>query len=133
MITASDVLGAAFDEMGGPFGWDGLSDCSVTACDAWHKLTGLDLMRGLRGRYTTRLEAMALVRSRGGFVQMWRSQAASLGLLEGAEAPGAIGVIRVDGARYRVLGLCMRPGLWVAKSLTGAAVRPATVEACWNA
>ncbi|WP_226559634.1 DUF6950 family protein [Salipiger thiooxidans] len=133
MISAADVLDAAFDEMGGPFGWEGQSDCSATACAAWRRLTGIDLMAGLRGLYASRAEALALIRSRGGFTPMWRLQAASWGLREGREATGAIGVIHVDGERYRVLGLCMRPGLWVAKSLTGAAVRPATVEACWNA
>ncbi|MCA0848344.1 DUF6950 family protein [Salipiger thiooxidans] len=133
MITASDVLDAAFDEMGGPFGWEGQSDCSATACAAWRRLTGIDLMAGLRGLYASRAEAMALIRSRGGFTSMWRLQAASWGLIGGREVTGAIGVIRVEGADYLVLGLCMRPGLWVAKSRTGAAVRPATVEVCWNA
>ena len=132
MIAAADVLDAAFDEMGGPFGWEGQSDCSATACAAWRRLTGIDLMAGLRGLYASRSEAVALIRSRGGFGPMWRAQAAARGLREGREAVGAIGVIRVSGADYLVLGLCMRPGLWVAKSRTGAAVRPATVEVCWN-
>ncbi|WP_353472319.1 hypothetical protein PVT71_13590 [Salipiger sp. H15] len=133
VITAEEVVAAAFDAMAGPFGWDGASDCSATACAAFETLTGLDLMRGLRGAYGTQAEALALIRARGGFLALWSAQAALCGLAAGAPETGAIGVIRTETMAGRALGLCVRPGLWAAKSPKGAALTPAIMERCWNA
>ncbi|WP_372836797.1 DUF6950 family protein [Puniceibacterium confluentis] len=133
MITAEDVVNAATDAMGGPFGWEGASDCSVTACDAFLSLTGIDFGAGLRGTYSTRAEALALIRARGGFLAMWRAQAVRCGLVPGAEQSGSIGVVSADGVTFRTLGLCVRPGLWAAKSQSGLSFCPANVEQFWNA
>lgn len=121
------------DAMGGPFRWDGTGDCSVTACAAFQRLTGLDLMQGLRGAYTTQAEALAVIRARGGFLALWGAQAAVCGLSECEPTTGAIGVIHTENMVGRSLGLCVRPGLWAAKSPIGAALTPAKLERCWNA
>jgi hypothetical protein len=133
MILPSDVIDAAFHAMGMPFAWSGDQDCCASACAAFERITGRDLMLGLRGTYDDRRSAIALIRARGGFLSLWEGQARLAGLGERVEATGCIGVIRVQGARWRVLGLCVEPGLWAAKSAAGVALVRAEVERCWNA
>lgn len=131
LITPDDAVGAALDAMAGPFGWKGAADCGATACAAFQALTGVDLMRGLRGRYVDRRGAMAIIRAAGGFVALWHGQARGAGISPGPECCGSIGIIRPQNAR--VLGLCVEPGLWAAKAMRGAMFCEVDSEVCWNA
>jgi len=129
-ITPDAAFEAAAEAMAGRFGWEGASDCSVTACAAFEALTGLDLMVGLRGQYHDRRSALALIRARGGFTPMWQSQARAAGLISAGERPGALGIIC---PRWRVLALCIEPGLWAAKARRGLILTRINSESCWNA
>ena len=133
VITAEEVVAAAFDAMDGPFDWGGAADCSATACAAFQRLTGIDLLFDLHGAYSNQSEALSLIKRRGGFLKAWTDQMALCGLSECEPETGAIGVIHTENMVGRSLGLCVRPGLWVAKSQKGAAMTPAKVERCWNA
>ena len=130
-ITPDDAAGAALVAMSGPFGWEGASDCSATACAAFYELTGVDLMAGLRGQYHDKPSAIRLIRSSGGFRALWTIEARRVGLHVCRETAGAIGIIKYQSTR--VLALCVEPGFWAAKSLNGAVFCRTKSEICWNA
>ena len=80
--TADMVMDLVMDAMDGPFVW-GRSDCCTCACDVFKALHGIDPMASMRGRYTTKTEAYRLIKSQGGWVEMFKTLAAESGLILG--------------------------------------------------
>ena len=132
MIQPAEVIGAAFDVMSGPWEW-GRSDCLASACAGFRQLTGVDLFAEMRGTYSSRAGSARIIRQRGGLVPMCEARAREFGLRSGGEETGDIGIVAFPGMSWTVLALCVRPGLWVARTRTGAAVHRATMVRCWRA
>lgn len=126
-VTPDAVRAAALEIMARRWVW-GVSDCSAAACDVFARLHGVDPLAPLRGRYRTAAEARA---AQGpDWAVVCRGLAARAGLVEGAEVPGALGLIR--HAEGLALAVCIRPGLWAAKTLGGVAEVQAEAECCWS-
>lgn len=127
-VTPAAVRAAALDIMTARRWVWGVSDCSAAACDVFARLHGVDPLAPLRGRYRTAAEARA---AQGpDWAAVCRALAARAGLVERAEVPGALGLIRqAEGA---ALAVCIRPGLWVAKTPGGLTELTVEAECCWS-
>lgn len=115
----------------GPLDW-GLRDCCTCACDVWLALGRPDPMAPLRGRYASQAEAVALIRSLGGWETMVRGLAARAGLRPGSGAAGEIGLVRVSectGTGF-ALALSLGPRRWAVKAGGGYRTYP-SVEQAW--
>jgi hypothetical protein len=124
------ILAHAIEVMERPWKW-GEADCCTAACDVFMRLTGIDPMASLRGVYTTRAGAVAMIRSLGGFEQMADTLAARAGLTATNGAPGDIAVGRLLDGRH-VLTIGVAPGVFVGKSPSGMATVP-HVTRCYRA
>ena len=114
---ASLILGHVLEVMDRPWKW-GEADCCTAACDVFHRLTGIDPMANLRGRYRTAIGARRMIRNFGGMAALASTQATRYGLHElAAPVPGAIGVVDTDAGD--VLAVCISPGVWAAKTTHG--------------
>jgi hypothetical protein len=112
----------------GPLEW-GVRDCCTCPCDALVAMGGPDAMAPLRGRYSTGPEAVALIRSLGGWRRMTAWLADQAGLRAGVGAAGEIGLVRAPectGTGY-ALALCLTPGRWAVKAGTGYTTVPRAV------
>jgi hypothetical protein len=104
----------------GPIVW-GARDCCTSPCDVWLALGLPDAMAPLRGRYSSRDEAVALIRSMGGWRRMTADLARQAGLRPGTGAAGEIGLVRAPectGTGY-ALALSLGPYLWAVKTADG--------------
>lgn len=118
-MVIEDVVAEAVDAvMHGPWVW-GLADCCTSACDVFQRLHGIDPMAPLRGRYATAAEALALIRSFGGWRRMFRTLGAGAGLRPGVGAAGEIGLVR-EGGRFS-LAIGIGHGMWAGRTDGGYA------------
>lgn len=127
-VTPDAVRAAALDIMTARRWVWGVSDCSAAACDVFARLHGVDPLAPLRGRYRTAAAARAA--QGADWLAVCRALAGRAGLVEGAEVPGALGLIR--HAEGLALAVCVRPGVWVAKTPGGLAEVRAEAECCWS-
>jgi hypothetical protein len=128
---AGVVVGHVLDVMDRPWQW-GEADCCTAACDVFLRLTDIDPMAALRGRYRTRGQAYAVIRDMGGFEAMADTLAAQAGLTAVADGqPGDIGVGILPGGR-RALVVCIAPGRYAGKTQTGFTTI-ADVARCYHA
>ena len=72
-------------------------------------------MACLRGKYSTKIGAMRKINSYGGFIPMSKALADLYGLKECEPKMGAI------GADEQSLLICVKPKLWLGKTLHGIA------------
>lgn len=131
VVTGSEVLRQAGYVMDARFIWS-KRDCCTAACDLFYRLHGLDPMASLRGAYTTRREAEAIISQSGGLVRLARGLAAKSGLQAippDAAEPGDIGVI--DNAELRALVISIGYGAWVGKAPRGRAIVLEGIEGAW--
>lgn len=109
----------------------GEADCCTAACDVFQRLTGIDPMAPLRGRYDSWDSAHALIKEMGGFEAMTDTLAAEAGLVQSDGRPGDIGVV-FGQANGFALGICLKPGAWAGKSISGFRTLPGFLR-CWHA
>lgn len=109
--------------MGQPFAW-GVSDCGTAACDVFERLHRVDPMRPVRGRYSTREEALALIAAAGGWQAFVTDLCERAGLRPGTGAAGELGVTAESCV------ICAVPGVWLGKSVRGLTT-VYRVEASW--
>ena len=86
-----------------PFEW-GVSDCCTSACDVFQRLHGVDPMAPLRGRYSSRDEALALIRARGGWRRMFAALADVAELSGGEGAEGEIALVKAEAGFTLAVG-----------------------------
>lgn len=103
---------AVLDVFQGPFVW-GSGDCCTSACDVFARLHGVDPMGPLRGRYSTRAGALALIRDWGGWRRMTARLAGIAGLGPGRGAAGELGLIRLRDGFALAVGL--GDGQWAGR------------------
>lgn len=127
-VTPDAVRAAALDIMTARRWVWGVSDCSAAACDVFARLHGVDPLAPVRGSYASEAEARAV--QGDDWPEVCAGLAARAGLVEGPEASGSIGLIR--HAAGLALAVCIRPGLWAAKSMRGLAVVRARAVRCWS-
>ena len=106
------VMAVALDVMDRPWEW-GEADCCTSVCDVFFRLYGIDPMACLRGKYSTKLGAIRKINSYGGFIPMSKVLADQHDLHECEPKVGAIGAI--DSS----LLICVKPDLWLGKTLHG--------------
>lgn len=112
-----------------PHEW-GAFDCCTVPADLFLQRFGVDVMQGLRGRYSTARGALKLVRACGGFAEMAATQAAVSGLRSGCAQAHEIGFAAPQdlplGLAQHVPGGALafspEPGRWWVKTLQGAVV-----------
>lgn len=126
-VTPDAVRAAALEAMTARWVW-GESDCAASACAAFARLFGVDPLAPLRGLYRTAGEAAA---AQGpDWPAVCAAMAEAAGLVEGPEQTGALGLIpHPNGAS---VAICIRPGLWAAKTLGGLAEVRVEAERCWS-
>ncbi|MCA2014376.1 hypothetical protein LCM17_22995 [Cereibacter sphaeroides] len=127
-MTEGVVAEAVDAVMHGPWVW-GAADCCTSACDVFQRLHGIDPMAPLRGRYASEAEALALVRSFGGWRRMFRTLAAAAGLKPGVGAPGEVGLVRETGYS---LAIGIGGGMWAGRIDGGYATTDKMVMSCRN-
>ena len=127
-------MAAVISAMDTPMQW-GQSDCCAAACTVFHTLHGVDPMENVRGRYKSAAEASNIVDPWGGLLPYAEHLAESCGLVAGIGETGEIGVScggRAIGFGGRCLLICVKPGVWAAKTRRGfATVRE--VDRSWRA
>lgn len=124
------VMALCMDVMDRPWRW-GAADCCTAACDVFLRMHGVDPMRSLRGRYSTRLGAMRHIMRAGGWLAMGDDLAARAGLVHVQTGqPGDIGIIR-DACGVLALGICTERG-WAGKNDTGMSLGVKEMRA-WRA
>lgn len=106
------VTQIALEVMARPWRW-GEADCCTSACDVFNILHGLDPMAEYRGRYDSQASALRIIARHGGMIGLVETLAERVGLVACAPRAGAI------GATDKSLLVCVRPGLWLGKTLHG--------------
>lgn len=139
-LTPEAVLAEVDRIMSEPWSW-GLSDCSASACDVFAALHGVDPLAPVRGSYGSPIGAIRLIQRWGGFAEMANALAVSAGLQIGQGAPGEIGLSMPGAASWpdgaarglenRCLLICVQPGHWAGKTMTGYAII-SNAERCWR-
>lgn len=132
-LTPKAVMAEVDRIMSMPWKWD-VADCCTSACDVFHALHGIDPMASVRG-YGDAMGAARLIRSYGGFVAMASALASGSGLAVSDGRTGDIGVSSVgvaEGPERRSLLICVQPGVWAGKTITGYAIIK-NAERCWHA
>lgn len=117
---------------GGEGGFRG-HDCTLWAANWAHALTGIDPADDLRGTYSTREDAEAIVKGAGGFVRlMWRRLAdpgRGWNTTEKAR-DGVIGVVVLPAIRFE--GPAIRyGGRWLVADPSGIVALPGRTQAIW--
>lgn len=115
-IAADDVFASVASMMSRPFVW-GPADCCTAVCDVFFRLHGFDPMAPARPLYSDAISAMRLVKSHGGMAGLLDHFAVRAGLVPGH----AIGGISLSADENSLL-ICIEPGLWAGKTLTGFAL-----------
>lgn len=100
----------------------GEADCCTSACDVFQRLHGIDPMAPLRGAYSSRAEADALIQQNGGLEPLVALLTARAGLHEGVGGEGELGV-----GETRCLLIGVGHG-WVAKTANGFCTMPRAVR-----
>ncbi len=100
-----------------PLEW-AVADCCISAADVFDLLHGVDPMASFRGRYTSRKQAIEIIKSEGGLFRLCQKMADETGLQSGPEQTGAIGISHKTN-RGRTLLICIQPGAWAGKTSTG--------------
>lgn len=133
-VTSEQVLSALDARMSRMFKWE-IRDCLTAASDAFLDLTGIDVAAPVRGKYSNLESARSIIDFVGGFPSLAEWLAEEAGLVPGDERPGSFGLSKA-GMTQDELGycfcICIRPGLWAAKTLRGYC-HAASVERFWNA
>ena len=112
------ILHAVLDVMDRPWQW-GTYDCCTAASEVFYRLTGIDPSADLRGTYSTRREAMRIIRNYGDFLEMTDALAAKAGLTPtDTPAPGYMTVCKMP-AGHLAMTICLAPNRFVGKTLTG--------------
>lgn len=116
-ITPAQVFGAVDQVMSRPFHW-GESDCCTAVWEVFARLHGADALIGVdRPCYADKRAARRLLHARGGLEGMCLHYAAQMGLVAG-HATGGIAI----SADHKSLFICIQPGLWAGKTVTGFAL-----------
>lgn len=114
------MLHVVADEMCGVFEW-AQSDCCKAAARVFARLWGVDPMAG----WPDYSGAHGALRSLGGRGAGWARAvawgAAQAGLKPAAPHPGALALVPADAPAFgnRAVAICIRPGLWAARSGDG--------------
>lgn len=127
---AGMILAVALEVMDRDFAW-GEADCGAAACEVFRRLHGVDPMAEFRGRYASAREAVRIARDAGGWEALAETVFRRAGLAKGRGEPGEIGLVRGAG-HGPSLAICVAPGAWAGKTLTGLATLP-QAERCWRA
>lgn len=128
MVTEDMVAEAVDAVMHGPWVW-GSADCCTAACDVFRRLHGIDPMAPLRGCYATEAEAVALIRSYGGWRRMFAELRDLAGLRPGVGAAGEIGLVR-EGQYSLAIGI--GGGMWAGRIDGGYSTTSKVVLSCRN-
>lgn len=106
-------------------------DCCLWVCDWIADQAGIDPAAAMRGAYSDLRGAVALVRSWGGFVCMWRVHMALAGFNTTREPQdGDVAVVR-DAAGQHVAAI--RVGdKWAAKSRGGVCIEDFPMIVAWS-
>lgn len=126
-VTPEAVMAAALEVMEAPWVW-GVSDCSASACDVFHRLHGVDPLAPLRGRYRSALGA-ARMQGRN-WLCVCADLAARAGLVETEGRAGDLGLIRTEAGEFLAVG--QGGGRWIAKSRRGLSRVTAEPVAAWG-
>lgn len=129
MVTEDMVAEAVDAVMHGPWVW-GSADCCTAACDVFRRLHGIDPMAPLRGCYATEAEAMALIRSYGGWRPMFAELRDLAGLRPGVGAAGEIGLVLCGWRPSLAIGI--GGGMWAGRIDGGYATTSEMVMSCRN-
>jgi hypothetical protein len=119
---AGIVMGHVLEVMDRPWKW-GEADCCTAACDVFLRLTGIDPMASLRGKYATRHEANTIIQAMGGFEAMAVTLAERAGLQPSDGRPGDLAVGCPSGG-VESLVICVSPGVYAGKTRTGVVTIP---------
>lgn len=127
-MAALTPMQVALEVMDRDWQW-GVSDCCTAACDAFLRLHGVDPMKPLRGRYTSRMGALRLIAVHGGWLAMTRFLAREAGLVTSHGGPGEIGL--ADSGHGPALVFGVGDDLWAGKTDTGMQTLRG-IERCWR-
>ena len=111
-MTRAQVEAAVINAYARPFRW-GSADCCVAACDAFLALWGVDPLAPWRDRYASRVEALRLIRTLGGWRRAARTMVDRAGLVAGTGALGELGMIRAGAGAALAIGF--GDDVWAAR------------------
>lgn len=107
------------------------ADCCALVADWVEACTGIDPAAAMRGAYSDRRGAVAIIRAAGGFAAMWRTHMTLAGFDE-TETPreGDVGVVR-DAAGQLVAAIRF-DGKWAAKTRGGLCIEDFPMVVAWS-
>lgn len=126
------IIQSVEDHMSQRWIW-GASDCCSSARNVFHDLHGVDFMADIE-EYDSAAEAVRLIKSYGGFVDIVEYAMASAGLRDGVGNPGEVGISyqgAAEGIEGYALLICIEPGKWAGKTEYGYAILP-DAERSWR-